>query len=450
MPSAPRSLWTSVAEFFAIDDDWERPVAPLSRRDWVVGIGLAVFGIVMLEMVRSVTELYGGEVWVQWVAVASGGLLMVWRRQHPVLVGVLAAAHMFIVGVTMPMVMGQISLQTVYFVAIFSAVAYARHRRSALLVVAGITVFMFLWVAWQLALGGGIDEVMDQAARNGSSTWVSPTVAAVVSTVTINMLYFVGAIIVGQISWRSARQRAGLEEQAETIAAQADSLRRRAVVDERLRIARELHDVVGHHVAVIGVQAGAARRVLDKRPADAATALGQIEASSRDAVTQMRSLLGTLRDIERTADGDSAPESDRAPEPGLDDLAGLVAARDANGQRTAYTLVESRAGLLSQVPRPVALSLYRIVQEALANSTRHSTASAADVVLRIEESGRTSYVEVEVTDNGRPRFGTSGSGMGQLGMRERAASHHGSVDIGPRPTGGYRVRVRIPLGDFDD
>lgn len=450
MPSAPRSLWTSVAEFFAIDDDWERPVAPLSRRDWVVGIGLAVFGIVMLEMVRSVTELYGGEVWVQWVAVASGGLLMVWRRQHPVLVGVLAAAHMFIVGVTMPMVMGQISLQTVYFVAIFSAVAYARHRRSALLVVAGITVFMFLWVAWQLALGGGIDEVMDQAARNGSSTWVSPTVAAVVSTVTINMLYFVGAIIVGQISWRSARQRAGLEEQAETIAAQADSLRRRAVVDERLRIARELHDVVGHHVAVIGVQAGAARRVLDKRPADAATALGQIEASSRDAVTQMRSLLGTLRDIERTADSDTAPESDRAPEPGLDDLAGLVAERDANGQRTAYTLVESRAGLLSQVPRPVALSLYRIVQEALANSTRHSTASAADVVLRIEESGRTSYVEVEVTDNGRPRFGTSGSGMGQLGMRERAASHHGAVDIGPRPTGGYRVRVRIPLGDFDD
>lgn len=450
MPSAPRSLWTSVAEFFAIDDDWERPVAPLSRRDWVVGIGLAVFGIVMLEMVRSVTELYGGEVWVQWVAVASGGLLMVWRRQHPVLVGVLAAAHMFIVGVTMPMVMGQISLQTVYFVAIFSAVAYARHRRSALLVVAGITVFMFLWVAWQLALGGGIDEVMDQAARNGSSTWVSPTVAAVVSTVTINMLYFVGAIIVGQISWRSARQRAGLEEQAETIAAQADSLRRRAVVDERLRIARELHDVVGHHVAVIGVQAGAARRVLDKRPADAATALGQIEASSRDAVTQMRSLLGTLRDIERTADSDTAPESDRAPEPGLDDLAGLVAERDANGQRTAYTLVESRAGLMSQVPRPVALSLYRIVQEALANSTRHSTASAADVVLRIEESGRTSYVEVEVTDNGRPRFGTSGSGMGQLGMRERAASHHGAVDIGPRPTGGYRVRVRIPLGDFDD
>lgn len=450
MPSAPRSLWTSVAEFFAIDDDWERPVAPLSRRDWVVGIGLAVFGIVMLEMVRSVTELYGGEVWVQWVAVASGGLLMVWRRQHPVLVGVLAAAHMFIVGVTMPMVMGQISLQTVYFVAIFSAVAYARHRRSALLVVAGITVFMFLWVAWQLALGGGIDEVMDQAARNGSSTWVSPTVAAVVSTVTINMLYFVGAIIVGQISWRSARQRASLEEQAETIAAQADSLRRRAVVDERLRISRELHDVVGHHVAVIGVQAGAARRVLDKRPADAATALGQIEASSRDAVTQMRSLLGTLRDIERTADSDTAPESDRAPEPGLDDLAGLVAERDANGQRTAYTLVESRAGLLSQVPRSVALSLYRIVQEALANSTRHSTASAADVVLRIEESGRTSYVEVEVTDDGRPRFGTSGSGMGQLGMRERAASHHGSVDIGPRPTGGYRVRVRIPLGDLDD
>ncbi|KGN31713.1 histidine kinase [Knoellia sinensis KCTC 19936] len=421
-----------------------------------------------LELVRSVTDLDVGDHahWVQWLAVVSGAALLVWRRTHPLLIGLLAATHMFLVGVTMPGIMGQFSLQIVYFSAIFSAVAWARSRRTALLVAGGVTLFMLLWIAWQLALGTGIQEFIDGANENGSEGRVDAVLAGVALTFLINIVYFGGAIIIGQLAWRSARQRARLQEQAETIAAQADSLRRRAIVDERLRIARELHDVVGHHVSVIGVQAGAARRVLDRRPADAAVALSQIEASSRDAVTQMRSLLGTLRDIEATAHeadagvdgyvgvgvdgagGAGAGPTPRAPEPSLGDLATLVAERNAQGQRTAYTLVETRPGAHECVTPPIGLSLYRITQEALANVTRHSTATSADVVLRVVDSTPTgSYAEVEVTDNGRPRLGTSGTGLGQLGMRERAASHQGSADIGPRPMGGYRVRVRIPLGE---
>jgi signal transduction histidine kinase len=398
-------------------------------------------------MARSVTEISAGghALWMQWGAIVSGAMLMVWRRQHPILVGCLAAAHMFLVGVTMPMVMGQLALQTVYFVAIYAAVAYARHRRSALLVVAGITVFMLLWVGWQLALGGGIAEITKDARADGADGWFSPTVGAVVTTMAINAFYFVGAILVGQIAWRGARQRARLEEQASTIAAQAEELRRRAVVDERLRIARELHDVVGHHVAVIGIQAGAARRVLPRRPDEASSALGQIEESSRDAVTQMRDLLGTLRDIEATAEGVT---SSRSPEPTLADLPDLVGERNAHGVRTAYELVESREGAHARVAPSIGLTLYRITQEALANITRHSTATQSDVVLRVvDDAPAGAYAEVEVLDNGRPRNGTSGSGLGQLGMRERAASHKGTVEIGPRTTGGYRVRVRIPLGE---
>ncbi|WP_427384331.1 sensor histidine kinase [Janibacter sp. G56] len=358
----------------------------------------------------------------------------------------LAAAHMFLVGVTMPMVMAQLALQAVYFVAIYAAVAHARHRRSALLVVAGITVFMLLWVGWQLALGGGLAELTQDAPEDETHGWFSPTVGAVATTVAINACYFVGAILVGQIAWRGARQRARLEEQAQTIARQADSLRRRAVVDERLRIARELHDVVGHHISVIGVQAAAARRVIDARPADAAVALGQIESSSRDAVTQMRSLLGTLRDIDATAGGDDS----RRPEPTLADVVDLVAERDAAGLRTTHHVVETHDGALAAVPASIGLTLHRIVQEALANVTRHSTASATDVFTRVVVDGPADdYAEIEVLDNGRPRHGTSGSGLGQLGMRERAASHKGTVEIGMRPMGGYRVRVRIPLREND-
>jgi signal transduction histidine kinase len=465
MPSARRSLPTAVGDFFAVDDDWERPAAPIERRDWVVGIGLSVVGVLFLELSRSVTEIHAGGQprWVQWVAIVSGAMLVVWRRQHPVLVGVLAAAHMFLVGVTMPMVMAQVALQIVYFVAIFGAVAYARHRRSALLVVAGITVFMLLWVAWQLALGDGLAEMTREmtqdAGAEGGDGWFSPTVGAVVTILAINALYFVGAILVGQIAWRGARQRARLEEQAATIAAQAESLRRRAIVDERLRIARELHDVVGHHVAVIGIQAGAARRVIDKRPADSVAALGRIEASSRDAVTQMRSLLGTLRDIEdaagettdeHTPDQAGEARASRSPEPTLADLPDLVAACGDAGVRTAYRLVETHDGAHAGVAPQIGLTLYRVAQEALANVTRHSTATAADVVTRVVDDGPgRAYAEVEIVDNGRPRVGTSGSGLGQLGMRERAASLHGTVEIGPRRTGGYRVRGRVPLGESD-
>jgi signal transduction histidine kinase len=155
----------------------------------------------------------------------------------------------------------------------------------------------------------------------------------------------------------------------------------------------------------------------------------------------MRSLLGTLRDL-----GDEAAERDgRAPEPGVSDLPALAAERTASGLITAYDQVESSPGAAQQLPGPLGLSLYRVAQEALANTTKHSTARSARIVLRVEDRTPAPYAEVEVLDDGRPRGATSGSGLGHLGMRERAAGMRGEVEIGPRPTGGYRVRVRVPL-----
>ena len=144
-----------------------------------------------------------------------------------------------------------------------------------------------------------------------------------------------------------------------------------------------------------------------------------------------------------------APGRDgRAPEPGLADLPELAAERTRSGLATAFELVETRPGAAARVAAPLGLSLYRIAQEALANTVRHSTATSASVVVRVDDGPRP-FAEVEVVDNGRPRHGTSGTGLGQLGIRERAASHRGQAEIGPRASGGYRVRVRMPLGDTD-
>ena len=158
----------------------------------------------------------------------------------------------------------------------------------------------------------------------------------------------------------------------------------------------------------------------------------------------MRRLLGTLR--EGADDGAEDGGGTRTTEAGVGDLPRLVAEVDGQGLAVSLDLVEEQDGAAARLPRGVGLAVFRTVQEALTNVRRHSTADTVSVVVRVDEVRAGGYAEVEVVDNGRPRHGTSGSGLGQLGIRERAATHEGQVDIGPRVTGGYRVRVRYPLG----
>lgn len=436
----PPPVRARVATFFGVDDDWERPRPGLGANDVVLATSVAAFGLVSLELVRSVGGLdhTGPPVWVQWLVVATGATLLLGRRRWPLAVAGLAAAHMFVAGVTMPQVMGQMSLQVVYFVALLSGVAWARDRRVMLVVVGAIVLFMFAWVGWQLAVGSAAQDYLDLGGEERIGAF-PPIPAAVSLSLLINAVYFGGAILGGAVSWRSARQRARLEEQAATITAQAGRLRDRAVLDERLRIARELHDVVAHHVSAMGIQAGAARRVLDRDPESASRALSAVEEASREAVVSMRDLLGTLR-------ANDAGEHDRTTGPKVADLPGLVDGASTGGLRVSYDLVETPGGAADDLSSALGLSVYRTVQEALTNVVRHSTADRASVVLRVDATATTPYAEVEVVDNGRPRAGSSGSGLGHLGIRERTATHRGEVEIGPRLTGGYRVRVRYPLG----
>jgi signal transduction histidine kinase len=438
--SRPRAR---LLEWFGVDDAWERPRPAIGRQDVVLAASVEAVSLLALELVRSSGGIEHTDVpvWVQWLAVSTGAVLLLGRRRWPLVVASLAALHMFVVGVSMPEVMGQLSLQIVYFVAILSGVAWARDRRAMVVVVGTILLFMFAWLGWQFALGSAVQEWLDDEQLTTDTGFFPAIPSAVAITLLVNAIYFGGAIVGGGVSWRAARQRDRLQEQASTIAAQAGRLREQAVLDERLRIARELHDVVAHGVSAMGIQAGAARRVLDRDPDAARTALSHVEQASRDAVTQMRRLLGTLRE---GGDAQASDES-RTPDAGVDDLAALVAQADGQGLAVHLDVVETQADAAQRLPRGVGLAVFRTVQEALTNVRRHSTADTVSVVVRIDESRPAPYAEVEVVDNGRPRHGTSGSGLGQLGIRERAATHDGQVDIGPRVTGGYRVRVRYPL-----
>ena len=454
-------MWDRLNRLFDADDAWIRPLPEhYFRADAVLALVVFACSAVGVEILRSMGVLAdeSAPVWAQYLAMASVAALLAVRRRFPLTTGMGATAHLLVVGSVMPLVMGQVSQQVLYFVGVYSAVAWARDRRALIGVAAGITAALAVWMVWYTALGSGMQQILDAVDDVDRSSGLLPPVPAyLLYTVLINIAYFGGATALGIASWRGARRRHDLAEQARTIEEQAEALRDRAVVEERLRIARELHDVIAHHVAAIGVQAAAARRVMDRDPDSAAGALRTIEDSSRSAVAEMRALLGALRpddpgsrsegDASRPTAEPSRPtgEASRSAGHGLADVARLAASHDTAGFSTTVSVAADAGHPLEEVPPIIGLSLYRTAQEALANVRRHSTANRAGVVLRTGEGpDRTPYAEVEVLDDGRPRTGTSGSGLGLLGMRERVRSHGGECEIGPRVTGGYRVRVRLP------
>jgi signal transduction histidine kinase len=206
---------------------------------------------------------------------------------------------------------------------------------------------------------------------------------------------------------------------------------RAAVEEERTRIARELHDVVGHAVGVMTVQAGAARLLLEREPDQARQSLLAVEDAGRQALAEMRRLLAVLR----TDDG----AHELVPQPGLSDLAELVTQeRDAG---LAIDLVVE--GEERYLPPGLDLAVYRIVQEALTNVRKHAGNAAVVVRVRYESTS----ITVEVDDDGAPvAVGETDGGHGLIGMRERVTLYGGELMAGPRPGGGFRVHASLPLG----
>jgi len=248
---------------------------------------------------------------------------------------------------------------------------------------------------------------------------------------------FIFVPVVFAIAWLGGfalRERAAQAEAAEQRARHAEREReenaRRAVFEERVRIARELHDVVAHHVSMMGVQAGAARLVIDRDRAKAKEALSAIESSSRQAVAELHRLLGFLRQA-----GD---RDDLAPQPGLSELPRLAASMSDSDLAVELSIEGEQRSL----PATIDVSAYRIVQEALTNTLKHSAASRADVHVRYWPD----ELEVEIVDDGRPNGASpsASGGLGLIGMRERAALHGGQLSAGPLAGGGFAVKVRLP------
>jgi signal transduction histidine kinase len=214
----------------------------------------------------------------------------------------------------------------------------------------------------------------------------------------------------------------------------AHAAERRAAGAEKARIARELHDVIAHSVSVIVVQAGAAGDVFDTHPDQARTALQAIERTGREALAELRRLLGAV------VPGDLRAPS--APQPGLDRLDDLAAQVRAAGLAVVVTV----DGPPAPLPAGIDLSAYRIVQEALTNTLRHAHARSVEVTVR----HRPDAVEIDVLDDGRaPPRATDGPGYGIIGMRERATVLGGTLEAGSTAHGGFRVRAHLPLDPAD-
>ncbi|MFF0154941.1 sensor histidine kinase [Micromonospora sp. NPDC005203] len=268
-----------------------------------------------------------------------------------------------------------------------------------------------------------------------------PVLAWVVTISTVPVLTFVdpnnrvpvllllGALaIVGDLIRRNRLSRRALDAQTELSEREQE---RRAVLEERTRIAREMHDVVAHHMSLIAVQAETAPYRLSDVPAPAAAEFVAIAASARDALTDMRRLLGVLRS--------EAIGPQTAPQPDLTDLGAMV---DAARRAGLAVSLDAEPMDDDRVPAPVGLAAYRIVQESLANAARHAAGAAVRVSVRTGPSGLGVRVENSPADV-RPTA-DGGSGHGLTGMRERATSLGGTFTAGPLPDGGYAVAAELP------
>jgi signal transduction histidine kinase len=336
-----------------LDRRWSRPepTAAQIRRDALGGLAAAVLSLASVEVWHSAYGTSLGWRGIEaYVLFGLAGLLLAGRRRFPLGTLLLESAVFILIGQRM-VELGVIStVQMILFVSLLSAWAWSRQTVRLYLSSAAVLVAMFGWLAWQFATTD-----LPSRPREGL---LPPHAAMITYSLAINVVYFFGAMAWGHGAWRSARQRAEIADRIEADRRAQDRDREGAVQAERARIARDLHDVVAHHVSGIGIQAAGAARILQARPDDARKVLDVIESSSRQAVQQMHQLVGLLR-----SDGD---RSDRAPQPGLGDLQTLAGPDD----RPAVAF--RQVGDAFDVDPTVGLSMFRIAQEAVANARRHS------------------------------------------------------------------------------
>jgi signal transduction histidine kinase len=348
------------------------------------------------------------------VGLASAGFSLlqiaplVVRRRWPVAVfAAVAVASLLQAVVVDEPVWGQVAFP----VAVYSVARFSRALPAAVALAVGICGALVASYDWL--------QEFDQLTPSAYVSYVL-FISAIVAT----------AWALGTLGRTRAAYVAALVERGEQIRREAAQQVELAAGEERSRIAREMHDVVAHGLSVIVVQADGARYAAARDPDIAVRTLETVAATGREALTEMRRMLGLLR----------AGDTGTRPQPRLDDVAVLVAEAQTAGEDVEATLPPPDAA--ATVPAGVALTAYRVVQEALTNVRKHAGPGARTrVVVSVGPA-----IEVLVDDDGRGAASADdGRGLGLVGMRERVAVHDGTLSAGPRPGGGFRVSARLPL-----
>ncbi|MDX6332714.1 MAG: hypothetical protein QOG05_54 [Streptosporangiaceae bacterium] len=333
---------------------------------------------------------------------------LVFRRDHPV------AA--FAIGITVGALQVLLDIQVnsidlVIVVLLYTLAAYGRRRVS----LAGLAI----------CLAGSAAAV---------ARWAPSSQLSLAHWVMIGFIMFAGSSLIAWVLGDSVRYRrayySSLEDRAARLERERDAQAQIAAAAERARIARELHDVIAHNVSVMVVQADGASYALDSSPERARQALGAIASTGRQALAEMRRMLGVLR-----SDDDA---TGLVPLPGIGQLGELLEQTRASGLDVSFTV----QGVPGPLPGGLALAAYRIIQESLTNTRKHGGPRAsARVLLRYCED----VLMLQITDDGRGATVADGAGHGLTGMRERVALYNGTLRTGPLPGGGYQVTARLPV-----
>jgi signal transduction histidine kinase len=397
----------------AMAEDLPRPPlgGPFTRWQRSADVALAAV-VFLLEVVgvlsRAVDEsgefslsMFGAVPAAIYLLLVASSTALLWRRSRPLIV--LAAT--LIASVVWDVMALADGPSLAIFVALYGVGRYVTDNRSSLLAVTGALVAV---VADDLLVEGEPVSVVGLSMGLVCAAW------------------YVGRRVKGRGDYLAL-----VEERAEFLQRDRAAAARRAVDEERARIARELHDLVAHRVSMMTVQAGAAQTVAVRDPERAVRAMKAVEEEGRGALEELREILGVLR-----AD---ASQQGLTPIHGLAEIPRLVAELRGAG----VDVVLSDDGVPDGLPTGVDLAAYRIVQEALTNVVKHA-GPAPKAEVRLSNGNR--VLEIEVTDRGVGVSTLPGAGQGLVGMRERAALLRGTFEAGPRPGGGFRVMARIPSG----
>jgi signal transduction histidine kinase len=382
-----------------------RRLWPLARRYWFDGLVVAALGVGLAEATLTQDDRNGpqGPLWFDLLTILGITLPFFARRRFPfgapVAVGVAIAASSFVDKRLVPNSLIPFLVAATGFVLF----GLLRDRSQA---------------AAGLALGIGVVAIV---AHNDP---LGGTDNFVFVSLVFSVFWTIG-FAVSRKFWEAdeAKERAARAER------EREERALLAVSDERARIARELHDVVGHSVSVMTVQASAARRLLRQDQAKEREALLVVEQSGREALAEMRRMVGVLRRPEE------APAL--APQPSLEYLDKLV----EHARETGLPVDVRIEGTPVQLPAGIDLTAYRLVQEGLTNAVKHARAQHAEVVVRYGGG----HVEVTVSDDGSGDGSGDKGGHGLVGMRERVSVYGGELEAGPRPEGGYRLHASLPV-----